>query len=116
MTMILESNRNPDGKHVLYVDVDETLMGVGGTRNVRLVECLKILKTSEPDTLIYVWSARGLGYAEMAVKFLGLGGVCDGCLPKPTHFMDDMGHSLFRYVKDATPANVRIRAAKRYGK
>ncbi len=101
---------------VLYVDVDDTLVswdyhfGENYDNKVEFVDPMDgkraFLEVIQPTIeamkshrirghSIIVWSAGGGEWAREVVERLGLSGMVDACLAKPTWILDDMPASEF---------------------
>lgn len=75
---------------IVYVDVDNTLMGTHEGKEVPLRGTIKMLKQlHEKGFELYCWSQCGKEYAKFVCDWLGISDLFQAFLPKPNMIIDD---------------------------
>ena len=76
--------------HVVFVDVDDTLVrSVGTTRIPMPAVVAQVRRLHAEGATLFLWSSGGADYCRNTAEELGLSEFFSGYLPKPTSYIDD---------------------------
>jgi len=77
-------------EHVVYVDVDDTLVRSAGTKRIPMPSVVaEVRKLKQNGAVLYLWSTAGAQYAQATAVELGIEECFVGFLPKPHVIIDD---------------------------
>jgi predicted HAD superfamily phosphohydrolase YqeG len=98
---------DPRTRHVIYVDVDDTLVRSSGNKRIPIPAVVQhVKKMSAAGMQLYCWSSGGAEYAEQIATELGIRGCFAAFLPKPNVFLDDQSPSEWKYARVVGPLDV----------
>lgn len=86
--------------HVVFVDVDDTLVRSAGPRKIPIASVVeRVRQLHAAGHLLYCWSSGGGDYARETATGLGLEDCFVAFLPKPEVMIDDQHPSDWRHVR-----------------
>ena len=93
-------------KHVVFVDVDDTLVRSVGTKRIPMpLVVARVRELHRQGAALYLWSSGGAEYARASAVELGIEGCFLAFLPKPDAYLDDQPVHEWRYCRHVLPAN-----------
>lgn len=100
--------------HVVFVDVDDTLVRSVGTKRVPMTGVVAEIRTlHEQGAVLYLWSSGGAEYARASAVELAIEHCFTGFLPKPDVIVDDQPMNEWRNLRHVYP--LQASSAKREG-
>lgn len=93
-------------KKVVFVDVDDTLVRSVGSKRIPTPAVIgRIRELKREGAQVFLWSSGRAGYCETTAAELGIADCIDGCLPKPTVYIDDQPVGEWRDCRHVYPMN-----------
>lgn len=93
-------------QHIIFVDVDDTLIRSVGTKRVPMPGVIAAVRElHQQGAQLYLWSSGGAEYARASAKEIGLEECFLAFLPKPHIYIDDQAVSQWRFCKHVLPTN-----------
>lgn len=93
-------------RKIVFVDVDDTLIRSAGSKRIPVPSVVKRVRALKSEgAQIFLWSTGGADYCETTAFELGVADCIDGCLPKPTVYIDDQPVAEWRDCRHVYPMN-----------
>ena len=90
--------------HVVYVDVDDTLIRSVGTKRIPMPGVVaEVRRLKELGAVLYLWSSGGAEYARASARELGIEDCFVAFLPKPDVVIDDQPVAEWRTTRHVYP-------------
>ena len=103
--------------HIVYIDVDDTLIRSVGTRRIPMPAAVAAVRTlATQGAALYLWSSGGANYARVSARELGIEDCFSAFLPKPDAYIDDQPVHEWRTCRHVLPANANDAQANRTSK
>ena len=84
-------------QHVVYVDVDDTLVRSFGAKRIPNTAAIaEVKRLKQQCAQLFLWSSGGAAYCKDTATELGLTDCFSGFLPKPTVYVDDVQLTAWR--------------------
>ncbi len=92
---------------IVFVDVDDTLVRSVGTKRIPMPAVIAgIKKLKLEGALLYLWSSGGALYCRETAVELGIEGLFEAYLPKPTVYVDDQAVPSWRFCRHVYPLQI----------
>jgi len=92
---------------VVYVDVDDTLVGSAGTKRIPIPAVIRHVRALKAQgARLFLWSTGGADYARATAVELGLSDCFEAYLPKPHLIIDDQEVAEWRECRQVHPLQV----------
>ena len=93
-------------QHVVFVDVDDTLMRSVGAKRIPMPAVVaRVRAMHEQGVALYLWSSGGAEYARASAVELDIEHCFLAFLPKPDAYLDDQPVSDWRFCQHVLPSN-----------
>lgn len=89
--------RASEGKPVVFIDIDGTIVTDAGTPNEHVLSLMKYLK--DRNATIYLWSVGGTENCTRVAKKYQIEYMIKDYLPKPMISIDDMHYDDYVFLK-----------------
>ncbi|MCP4787921.1 MAG: hydrolase [Fuerstiella sp.] len=95
-----------DGKRVIFIDVDDTLIRSVGTKQIPMPASADYVRRMHAaGHTLYCWTRGGGDYARDVAQSLGIADCFVAFLPKPDVVLDDQGQQLLDHCDCILPGN-----------